>query len=143
MDIKQCETSCGTLVVNARGQIILGHVSMTNHWDIPKGRQELGELPLQAAMRELWEETGLQLSEDFFEEIGNFAYRPGKRLHLYKAYVAAAIEDLGGLRCCTCFPCEQGCTPVPAMDDYRWASREELVQLCHQRLAERLLAITW
>ena len=51
--------SCGTLVINARGEILLCHVTGTNHWDIPKGLLDPGESTLVAAQRELVEETGL------------------------------------------------------------------------------------
>jgi len=143
MSFEKCETSCGTLLINTMGQIMLGHVTGTDHWDIPKGRREHGEEPLQAAIRELWEETNLRLSEDFFEELGNYDYKPGKRLHLYKAYVADAIPDVRQLCCNSFFPCEAGREPVLAMDGYRWAARDEIPRLCHERLAQRLLTIDW
>jgi ADP-ribose pyrophosphatase YjhB (NUDIX family) len=50
-------TSCGTLIFNKKGQMLLCHVTGTNHWDIPKGMQEPGESTLHAAKRELMEET--------------------------------------------------------------------------------------
>lgn len=31
------------------------------YWDLPKGHVEKGETPLQGAIRECWEETGLQV----------------------------------------------------------------------------------
>jgi 8-oxo-dGTP pyrophosphatase MutT (NUDIX family) len=143
MSFGECETSCGTLLINTKGQIMLGHVTGTEHWDIPKGRREPGEEPLQAAIRELWEETNLRLSEEFFEELGNFDYRPGKRLHLYKAYVADAISDVRQLCCNSYFPRPVGEAPVLAMDGYCWAARDEIPKLCHQTLAKRLLTIDW
>lgn len=91
-----CETSCGTLLINSRGRVLLGHVIGTNRWDIPKGRQEPFESPLDAALQELWEETGLTLERTRLEEIGNFEYRPGKRLHLYKAYGGNVLDSLAG-----------------------------------------------
>lgn len=33
------------------------------HWGFPKGHAELGETPSQTAIRELFEETGLEISE--------------------------------------------------------------------------------
>ncbi|MDD5033784.1 MAG: NUDIX domain-containing protein [Methylococcaceae bacterium] len=37
-----------------------------NYWDFPKGVVEQDEDPLQAAMREVWEETGLSLNPKDF-----------------------------------------------------------------------------
>jgi putative (di)nucleoside polyphosphate hydrolase len=138
-----CQTSCGTLVINHRSEILLGHVSDRDYWDIPKGRQEADESSLEAARRELKEETGLDLNEAFFEEIGPFSYRPDKNLYLYKVYVADTLQNLDCLFCCSYFPCSDDHEPVLAMDAFRWASREELPYLCLPRLASRLLALEW
>lgn len=139
----RCETSCGTLVINHKGQILLGRVPDKGNWEIPKGRQEPYESSLEAAKRELKEETGLELNDAYFEEIGIFQYRPDKNLHLYKVYVADTIEDLSALQCNSYFPCKDGCKPVLAMDCYCWASREELSSRCLPRLAQRLLSLDW
>lgn len=138
-----CETSCGTLIVNDQSKILLGHVSDRNYWDIPKGRQEPDESPIKAARRELKEETGLDLIEMFFEEIGPFTYRPDKNLYLFKIYVADTLQDLDSLFCSTYFPCNDDRKPVLAMNAYRWASRHELAFLCLPRLASRLKALEW
>jgi 8-oxo-dGTP pyrophosphatase MutT (NUDIX family) len=139
----QCETSCGTLIINDKGEILLGHVSDRDHWDIPKGRQEAEESLLEAAKRELKEETGLEFNDAFFEEIGTFAYRPDKNLHLYKVYVSDMLEDLDSLECSSYFPCNEEREPILAMDSYCWASREELPRRCLPRLAQRLLSLDW
>ncbi|KRB78296.1 NUDIX domain-containing protein [Noviherbaspirillum sp. Root189] len=68
--------SCGTLIINARDEILLCHVTGKNHWDIPKGLLDAGESTLVAAQRELFEETGLTFDINAFEEFGRFAYRP-------------------------------------------------------------------
>jgi putative (di)nucleoside polyphosphate hydrolase len=138
-----CETSCGTLVVNHRREILLGHVSDRDYWDIPKGRQEVEESPIEAARRELQEETGLDFNEAFFEEIGPFPYRPDKNLYLFKIYVADTLQELDSLICTSYFPCNGAHKPVLAMDAYRWASRHELSYLCLPRLANRLMSLEW
>ena len=38
--------SCGTLVVNPRGELLLCHVTDTPKWDIPKGMRDPGETEL-------------------------------------------------------------------------------------------------
>lgn len=53
--------SCGAVVVRSRPEglrYLLLRVYGT--WDFPKGRLEPGEMPLQAAIREVEEETGLR-----------------------------------------------------------------------------------
>jgi 8-oxo-dGTP pyrophosphatase MutT (NUDIX family) len=51
--------ACGTLVVNDRGEILLQRRRDTGQWALPMGKQELGETPSQAAVRETLEETGV------------------------------------------------------------------------------------
>src|SRR5438128_11392321 len=85
---KELATSCGTLVINKKGEVLLCHMTGTNHWDIPKGMQGTGESTLDAAKRELWEETGLKFGEVLFEEIGCSGYRKDKSLHLHKVRAA-------------------------------------------------------
>lgn len=64
-----------------------------NSWDIPKGHIENGEKPLEAALRELREETGITTVEDVYE-IGRVPYRSGKALYLFDAYAEFDIADL-------------------------------------------------
>lgn len=136
-------TSCGTLIINARGQILLCHVTGTGQWDIPKGLQDEGEEPLAAAMRELREETSLVFPADEFREIGDFDYRRDKRLHLFKVYSGDALQSLAHLHCTSHFPHHITGKPTPEMDGFRWARADEIRQLCWPRMAQRLLALQW
>ena len=135
--------SCGTLIINARGEILLCHVTGTNHWDIPKGLLDAGESTLVAAQRELFEETGLTFDISEFEELGRFAYRPNKQLHLYKVMAPMDLDDLDHLVCTSHFPHHVTGKPTPEMDDFRWATREDARILCWPRMAERLLSLPW
>lgn len=137
------QTSCGVLVINPFKQILLGHVTDKGHWDIPKGRQKIVESTLEAAIRELEEETSLQFAASSFQELGCFAYRPGKRLHLYKVYVPDGSIRLETLTCTDFLPRPPGSKPVLAMDRFCWATRAELPILCLPRLAERLRLLEW
>jgi 8-oxo-dGTP pyrophosphatase MutT (NUDIX family) len=85
------DVSCGTLVVDAGGRLLLGHVTHTARWDIPKGLLDPGETPLAAAMRELREETGLAFPADDFRDLGRFDYRRDKVLHLFRVDEVAAL----------------------------------------------------
>jgi 8-oxo-dGTP pyrophosphatase MutT (NUDIX family) len=46
---------------NLSDYLLIQHVGGTEHWDFPKGKLEAGEDELQAALRELKEETGLDV----------------------------------------------------------------------------------
>jgi putative (di)nucleoside polyphosphate hydrolase len=135
--------SCGTLVVDAGRRLLLGHVTHTPRWDIPKGLQDPGETLLEAAMRELFEETGLVFAPERFAEIGRIDYRRDKALHLFRVDVGADLCALDGLACTSFFPHRSTGKPTPEMDGYRWATRAEVGRLCWPRMAERLLALEW
>ena len=134
--------SCGTLVRNTAGQLLLCHVTGTAAWDIPKGMCDPGETPLEAAMRELREEAGIVFDAERFEDLGEFDYRRDKRLHLFRVDAGDEI-DLGQLACSSYFPHHVTGKPTPEMDDYRWADREELSRLCWPRMGALLLTLSW
>ena len=135
--------SCGTIVVNRRGEILLCHVTGADCWDLPKGVQEVGESALDAAKRELQEETGLVFNDEMFEEIGCFPFSREKRLHLFRVYAPHELDSLGHLICTSHFTHHVTGEPTPEMDGFCWAARHELAELCAPNLAERLLSLSW
>lgn len=135
--------SCGVLVVSGAGHLLLCHVTHTAKWDIPKGMQDTGETALEGAMRELREETGLVFDAGRFADLGEFKYRPDKRLHLFRVDAGAELATLGHLVCSSYFPHHVTGKPTPEMDGFRWASRDEVAQLCWPRMAGVLLALDW
>lgn len=135
--------SCGTLVVNAAGQLLLCHVTNTPKWDIPKGMQDAGESALEAAMRELFEEAGVVFGAERFEDLGCFDYRPDKRLHLFKVLALADLPDLSVLTCTSFFPHPKTGKPTPETDGFRWAGRDELARLCWPRMGQLLGKLDW
>lgn len=135
--------SCGTLVVNGAGQLLLCHVTNTAKWDIPKGMRDPGESALEAAVRELREEAGVGFAADRFEDLGSFDYRPDKRLHLFRVMAHGELEDLSVLRCTSFFPHPKTGKPTPETDGFRWAARSELARLCWPRMGQLLVKLDW
>ena len=135
--------TCGTLVVNPHGKLLLCHVTNTAKWDIPKGLLDPGETPLQAAMRELFEEAGITFEAARFEDLGLFDYRPDKRLHVFRVRCGSDLNTLDHLKCTSFFPHPVTGKPTPETDGFRWADRSEIAALCWPNMARRLLLLDW
>ena len=135
--------SFGTLVVDGAGRLLLCHVTNTAKWDIPKGMQDPGESTLEAAMRELREEAGIGFAPSCFEDLGHFAYRRDKHLHLYRVQAGATLASLEHLVCTSFFPHPVTGKPTPETDAFRWALRSEVGHLCWPRMGQLLLRLAW
>jgi putative (di)nucleoside polyphosphate hydrolase len=135
--------SCGALVVNRRRELLLCHVTHTARWDIPKGMQDPSESPLEAAMRELREEAGIAFAPGRFKDLGTFAYRPAKRLHLFMVDAGDELASLEHLACSSFYSHRVTGAPTPEMDGFRWASRDDVGRLCWPRMAQVLLSLEW
>lgn len=53
----------GTLIVDHENRLLLLKRSDNGYWALPGGAVELGEVVKEAARRETWEETGLEIGE--------------------------------------------------------------------------------
>ncbi|HVW50999.1 MAG TPA: NUDIX hydrolase [Trinickia sp.] len=114
--------SCGVVLLDGRGRVLLAHATETSHWDIPKGQPDAGEAPLEAALRELREETGIELAPQRLKDLGRFAYRRDKDLHLFAARVEDGEIDLARCVCTSMFPSRKHGGPIPEMDAFRWVA---------------------
>lgn len=56
-------TSCGVIIENEKGEILLQKRRDNNYWCIPGGYMEIGEKFIETAQREVLEETGLEIDE--------------------------------------------------------------------------------
>lgn len=127
--------SCGILVLNAGAELLLCHATGTPRWDIPKGGAEVGERAIDAALRETAEETGLAFAPEALLDLGERAYRPGKRLHVF-ATLAERL-DPAGCRCSTHFVDRFGRT-VPEMDRFEWVPFDAVPRRVGKSLAALL-----
>lgn len=120
--------SCGILILNAQRELLLCHVTGQDHWDLPKGGMHDEESPLQAALRETREETGLQFEAAALQELGRFDYRPKKDLHLFATLMPRF--DVASLRCDSHFAQWGTDRRLPEMDGYGWFGFERIGELC-------------
>ena len=98
------------------------------HWDFPKGLCEEGEEPMQAAIRELLEETGIENPDfdwgDRFIETG--PYGRGKTARYYLAKTDQENVIMG--------PSPE--TGEPEHQEWRWVSFDEAHDLTSPRVRE-------
>ena len=125
--------SCGVLILNLQRELLLCHVTGQNHWDLPKGGIDIGETPLQAALRETVEETGLQLRAADLFELGRFKYTAKKQLHLFATRMPRF--GLAPLRCESHYQESRSGRQLPEMDGYGWFDFARVGALCTPRMA--------
>jgi 8-oxo-dGTP pyrophosphatase MutT (NUDIX family) len=77
----------GVIVVNAVGQILVGFSTKRHVWDIPQGAVDYEETPIVAAIRELKEETGLEVGACDLERVAHFAHRTPEFVHAFENYI--------------------------------------------------------
>jgi putative (di)nucleoside polyphosphate hydrolase len=108
-------TSCGVIVADDR-LVLLGHATRSPRWDIPKGLAEPGETFAAAALRELFEETGLAASEADLRPLGLHAYLRDKDLALF-AWTPPTLPAPDTLACRSTFTLPNGAV-VPEFDRF-------------------------
>lgn len=135
--------SCGVLVRRAPGELLLGHATGRHLWDIPKGVRDPDESSVDAALRELREETGLIVEPYRLVDLGQHRYLPRKDLQLYMLDPPDPTIDIAPCKCTTFYRTRTGHREVPEVDAYRWAQREEVPRLCGKNMTRVLLTLDW
>ncbi|MDH3907437.1 MAG: NUDIX domain-containing protein, partial [Gammaproteobacteria bacterium] len=99
-----------------------------HHWDFPKGIREAGEEPMQAAIREVAEETGItELSFDWGDRF--FETGPYSRGKVARYFIAVTSEE----------DVEMGISPEtgePEHHEWRWVSFDEAYDLGSPRVRQ-------
>ena len=133
--------SCGVVLLDPDGRVLLAHATETSHWDIPKGHGEPDEPRIVTALRELVEETGIMLDEARLVDLGRFVYRRDKDLHLFAARAQGDELDLSKCVCVSMFPRYSDGQMIPEMDAWRWVAPAEVDRFASRSLA-RLFGTT-
>ena len=128
--------SCGIVIVNQERELLLCHVTGHGHWDLPKGGIDASETPIDAALRETREETGLVLAARELIDLGRFVYSERKDLHLFATRMQRF--DVARLWCESHFAEYWTGKRLPEMDAYGWFAFERAGALCTPKLARLL-----
>jgi len=135
--------SCGVLLVNRRGELFACRATGTVRWDLPKGLADAGEAPRDAAVREAWEEAGLRLPADALVDLGDFAYLPVKRLHLFALRVADDGIDVARCSCRSFFAHHRTGKPTPEADAWAWKPRALAATWAGKNMVRVLGSLDW
>ena len=129
MSNEEAKLSCGIVIARQNGDEWLTLLLRAYHnWDFPKGICEEGELPFEAAKREVEEESGIvELLFDWGDRcIETGPYNKGKVARYYLARTSQ--EEV-----------EMGISPElgrPEHSEYRWVGFDEAYDLTAPRVRE-------
>ena len=116
------QTSAGLILTDGK-KFLICHPSKSPYWDLPKGGIKEYETPLQACIRETWEETDLDISNKATKDLGLFKYTKRKKLHLYMI-TTDKLPSISFYKCNTSV--ELNNNIFPEMDKYMYITFAEL-----------------
>lgn len=128
--------SCG-FIIHDDSQFLVGHVTGqgADTWSIPKGRIESGESFLDCAIRELHEETSIDLSDSPYgiKPMGLFEYIPKKDLYLFS--YKCDLKSLPELKCTSMIE-KEGMRDLPEFDWFQFIPFDQAKTFVHKKIAE-------
>ena len=130
------EITCGVFIINKDDKMLIVHPTHSNDsiWSIPKGRIDKGETELEAAYREVKEETNIDLRNYVGKVIplGKETYKHGRKTlsGFVFEYNGTFKEKLS----CQSFVSEK----FPEVDRYKWVTFKKAFELIHHTQQELL-----
>ncbi len=121
--------SCGGVVFNDQGRVLLLRKEEERRWCIPKGHVEPGETPQETALREIQEESGFicRIAGDL-TEVSYRYYWPQDDVNYDKRVRYFLAEVVGG-----------GPALEPGFDRLRWVTEKEALRLLHYENDKRVI----
>jgi 8-oxo-dGTP diphosphatase len=101
-------------VVMRDGRVAVVHRPRYDDWSLPKGKLDAGETFEAAALREVWEETGLRVA--LVRELPSVRYEVRERPKVVRYWLMSVDED-------------PGFSPNDEVDELRWLSPDDVVAL--------------
>lgn len=131
-DIEEKVVTCGVLI-QYKDKFLICHATMSPWWSIPKGIKNKNESLAAAAIRELREETGIELNENQLEFAGVFPYTDKKDLALFKYNLNHPI-DIKSLKCTSYFFHAKTKKQLPETDSFKFVDLKEAKNKLNKKL---------
>jgi 8-oxo-dGTP diphosphatase len=106
--------AAGGVVVDEDGRAAVVHRPNYDDWTLPKGKLDAGETFEEAALREVWEETGLRC--EIVRELPSTEYTVRDRPKIVRYWLMSVVED-------------PGFAPNSEVDELRWLSAADAAAL--------------
>jgi 8-oxo-dGTP diphosphatase len=106
--------AAGGVVVDEDGRVAVVHRPNYDDWTLPKGKLDAGETFEDAALREVWEETGLRCT--LVRELPSTEYSVRGRPKIVRYWLMSVVED-------------PGFAPNDEVDELRWLSAADAAGL--------------
>ncbi|AUM58519.1 nudix hydrolase [Proteus phage phiP4-3] len=132
------EISSGIIFIKNE-QILLCHATNTPYWGIPKGHIDEGETALEAALREVKEETNFDVKDpEELIDLGEHFYYKGKNMHLF-LYDSEHFPDAETCVCTSMYT-KYGKT-FPENDQFKWVDLNDISKYCSKSQAKLLIKV--
>jgi len=99
--------AAGGVVMRDDGRLVVVHRPRYDDWSLPKGKLDPGETFEEAALREVWEETGLRA--ELVRDLPPVHYAVRERPKVVRYWLMAVVSD-------------PGFVPNDEVDELRWLS---------------------
>ena len=117
------KVSCAVLITDGNRFLTCIPYGKKDKRDLPKGQMDPGETPVQTAVREVFEETGLEIDPNALDDLGRYPYSQDKDLHLFMLETQE-LPDIDTLECSSTFEMYGKC--VPEMIGFEYLTFEQM-----------------
>lgn len=128
--------SCGG-IIKVDDQILITKSTGNTNWNLPKGVMDINQTPIEAAIRQIREQTNIDVSNVQYTDLGQYNYLQYKNLHLFLFKLDEKPEDLF---CASMFKADNN-VYLPQISDYKWCTIKQSIPLFSKNVNKVLTKI--
>lgn len=138
------KVTCGVFIINSDKKILLTHPTgfNNNYWSIPKGLSDINETHIDAAIREVYEETGLILDKNKVFKLGPLIKYNKKNKYLCSFYTISS-KDISDYKIYCNSMVYKNNVSFPENDMHCWATYEQALKMLHYTQIKPLMFLKY